>query len=95
MDLIFSFSPYEQQAIARARRVTIRQTSVRFAELEDLVIHKVVARRPRDLEDVQSVVLKNPNLDAGYTCMWLRELDPNGEQGYLDRFEAIWKHRAP
>ena len=37
-----------------------------FAAVEDVVIHKLVAGRPRDLEDVRSIVVKNPGLDRGY-----------------------------
>jgi hypothetical protein len=40
VDFILSFSPYERQAIERARLVTMGSTAVRFATAEDLVIHK-------------------------------------------------------
>lgn len=94
VDLIFSFSPYEQQAIQRSRLVTVGNTKVRYASVEDLVIHKVVAGRARDLEDVRSVLLKNPEMDADYARKWLREIDPNGEQNLLSSFENLWKQRG-
>lgn len=90
VDLIFSFSAYELQAIQRARVITVGQTHVRFASAEDLVIHKLVAGRPRDIEDVRSVVLKNPALDADYVRRWLRELDKGLEEGFASRFEELW-----
>lgn len=52
LDLIFSHSPYERGALERARVVRINNEEVRFAAAEDLVIHKMVAGRPRDIEDV-------------------------------------------
>lgn len=90
VDLIFSFSAYELQAIQRARQITVGKTAVRFASAEDLIIHKLVAGRPRDLEDVRSVVLKNPGLDAGYVRRWLREFDKDREDSLVARFEELW-----
>ena len=43
IDLIFSFSSYEQEAIQRAQIIRIGDTDVNYASLEDLIIHKMVA----------------------------------------------------
>jgi hypothetical protein len=94
VDLIFSLSPYERQAIQRGRPITVGKTAVRYASVEDLVIHKVVAGRARDLEDVRSVLLKNPEMDADYTRKWLREIDADGEKKLLANFEELWKQRG-
>src|SRR5208283_335358 len=51
IDLIFSFSPYEREAMDRVRRVSIGKSTVRFAAPEDVIVHKITAGRPRDLED--------------------------------------------
>jgi hypothetical protein len=45
VDFIFSFSPYERQAITRALLVPMGGYDVRFATAEDLVIHKIFAGR--------------------------------------------------
>lgn len=66
VDFIFSFSPYVQEALKRVRLVKIGTAEVRFVSPEDLIIHKVIAGRPRDLEDIKSVLLKNPGLDLVY-----------------------------
>lgn len=71
VDFIFSFSPYERQAIPRARRVLMDDVEVAFAALEDLIIHKMVAGRPRDLEDVAGLLHKNPQIDLAYVRTWL------------------------
>jgi len=75
VDFVFSFTDYERQAIGRSRPVEFGGVSVRFAAVEDVVIHKLVAGRPRDLEDVRSVVVKNPGLDCGYVEEWLGGFD--------------------
>lgn len=75
VDFVFSFSEYERQAIGRSREVRLGGSGVRFAALEDLVIHKLVAGRPQDVEDVRSILLKNPAFDREYLERWLAEFD--------------------
>lgn len=89
IDFIFSFSPYEKQAMKRANRVTIGRTEVCFASLEDFVIHKVIAGRPRDLEDVKTVLVKNPGSDFSYIRKWLKKFEEALHQTFLKRLEEI------
>lgn len=51
VDFVFSWTPYEREAIARARAVPVLGYPVRFAAPEDGIIHKAIAGRPRDWED--------------------------------------------
>jgi hypothetical protein len=64
---------------------------VRFASLEDLVIHKIVAGRPRDLEDIESVLLKNPRYDAAFIRECLKEFDLALDSDLTERFKSIKK----
>ncbi len=89
VDFIFSFSAYERQAIDRVRRVPIGQALVSFAAIEDLIIHKVVAGRPRDVEDVRSILLKKPPIDFSYICHWLGEFDRSLGEAFIQRFEQL------
>ncbi len=89
VDFIFSHFPYEQQAIARAREVTLGATAVRFASLEDVVIHKIIAGRGRDIDDVKAILLKNPNYDTGYITRWLKEFDQSLQEDFLGAFHKI------
>jgi len=92
VDFIFSFSPYEAVAIKRARKIRIMGVEVCFASLEDLVIHKIFSGRPRDLEDVRVILLKNPGIDAQYVRNWLREFDRAMDQkDFLETFEKIFE----
>ncbi len=71
VDFIFSTTPYEQQAIRRAVRVTLHGTEVPFASAEDLLMHKLFAGRPRDVEDALGVVRrKGAELDWDYLEHW-------------------------
>jgi predicted nucleotidyltransferase len=89
VDFVFSFSDYEKRAIARAASVEIKGTLVRFATLEDVVVHKVVAGRPRDLEDVKSIILKNPGYDRAYVERWLQEFDRSLGESHLSVFRGL------
>jgi predicted nucleotidyltransferase len=89
IDFVFSFSDYEKQAIARASSVEMRGVPVRFATLEDVIVHKVVAGRPRDLDDVKSIVLKNPGYDERYIEQWLQEFDRSLGEGHSAVFQAL------
>jgi predicted nucleotidyltransferase len=89
VDFIFSFSAYEHQAIQNARPVKMGSIDVFFASLEDLIIHKIIAGRPRDLEDVRSVILKNPDYMLDYIKKWLTEFDAALEGNFLGLFNNI------
>jgi hypothetical protein len=91
VDFIFSFLPYERQAIERAKDIKFGRTSVRFASLEDVVIHKVIAGRARDLEDVKFILLKNPSYDSVYVKKWLKAFDKSLEQHFLRVFRSVEK----
>ena len=75
VDLIFSFTPYESEAIRRAVGISFGGTTVRFATAEDLIIHKLVAGRPRDFEDVRGVLARHPSLDDAYLTKWMSAFD--------------------
>ena len=89
LDLVFSFSPYERQAMDRVRRVTFLGKEVCFASPEDLMIHKVVAGRPRDLEDVRVVQLKNPGMDRAYIEKWLKEFEKTLDRPLVENWKKL------
>ncbi len=91
VDFIFSFSPYERQAIERERDIFFGKTPVKFASLRDVIIHKMIAERPRDIEDVQSILLKNPGYNSQYIEKWLSEFDNALDKNYRERFTELIK----
>jgi hypothetical protein len=92
VDFIFSFTPYEQQAIKRSRRVKIKNRYVKFASVEDVIIHKIFAGRPRDIEDIRHVILKNPSIDRTYIRKWLRQFDKsNATACFTNDFNHVLK----
>ncbi|HDZ61850.1 MAG TPA: hypothetical protein ENH40_01735 [Nitrospirae bacterium] len=90
VDFIFSFRPYETEAIKRARKIPILGQEVCFASPEDVIIHKIFAGRARDIEDVRTILLKNPEINLQHIKDWLKEFDASSdEKNFLNIFEGI------
>ena len=92
VDFIFSFTSYEAQAIERANEVVLEDYTVRFASCEDVIIHKMVAARPVDQEDVRHMLAKNRDtLDPAYLKDWLVQFSQlEGHEQILRDFETLW-----
>ncbi|MBW2030666.1 MAG: nucleotidyltransferase [Deltaproteobacteria bacterium] len=90
VDFIFSWTPYESQAIERAHTVTIGGVPVRFAASEDVIIHKMLAGRPRDLEDVRTI-LRKQTVDVAYIRDWLPRFADVAGQDILETFEQLYR----
>jgi Nucleotidyl transferase of unknown function (DUF2204) len=90
VDLIFAALPYEEDAIARARPIKLKNGTVPVCSPEDLILHKIVSPRPRDHEDIEGVFrYRHKELDYGY-------LDPRVEEladALSDRNMLDWYHR--
>jgi predicted nucleotidyltransferase len=91
IDFMFSWSAYGQQALGRSRRLDLAGIPVKFAALEDVIIHKIIAGRPRDLEDVRLLLIKNPTFDQSYIQNWLQEFDEALGEGFGLRFQQVWQ----
>jgi len=91
VDFIFSFTPYEAQAINRAKEVSMEGYPVKFASCEDVIIHKMIAARAVDLEDVRHMLTKNrERIDLDYLRRTLGEFSNLPEhQRILEDFEDL------
>lgn len=75
IDFVFSLTGYERQAIDRGKIVSLGGTNIRFVSLEDLIVMKIFAGRPRDLDDVVGVIRRHPGFDRAYVEKWLNLFD--------------------
>jgi len=75
IDISFGIPGYEEDVIKRSVRHSPRKgLSYNLISAEDLIIHKCVAGRPRDLEDVESILIhKGLKVDVSYLRRWLGE----------------------
>jgi len=75
VDVVFARLPYEEHALARATIVKLGKQQFRVCTAEDLVVHKIISERPRDLEDVRHIIVRQrDNLDRDYLDPLVREL---------------------
>ena len=58
VDLIFAGTPYELEAISRANVTSLGGVDLPVVSAADLLIHKILAGRPRDMEDAESIALR-------------------------------------
>lgn len=56
VDLIFALLPYEEEAIKRAVRRKVGKHWVKVCAVEDLIIHKIISRRDKDIADVRQIL---------------------------------------
>jgi len=91
VDFIFSFSDYEKEALKKVKKIKIGKKYVNFSSLEDLIIHKIISGRPRDLEDIKNVLIKNRDFNKNYVKQWLKEFEKILDENLLDRFEDLLK----
>ena len=89
VDFILSWSAYEREAITRARDIKIGRVTVKFSSPEDLIIHKIIAGRQRDIEDIQAILLKNPAINRTFIKKYLAEFDASLGKDFQRSFQNI------
>ena len=75
IDISLGIPGYEEEAFERAVEIKFPEVGkLRLIGPEDLIIHKCVAGRPRDVEDVVGILVRQRlRLDLGLVRRWLTE----------------------
>jgi hypothetical protein len=97
LDVVLAGSGLEDEFLDRARAVDVGGTTVPLIDPEDLIIAKVLAGRPKDLEDATGVWhLLGREMDADRIRRVLRLLEEALSQSdLLPGFESIQRRRSP
>lgn len=83
-DFIVAQNPIEFAGLKRARLKSIWGVKVKIVTAEDLLVHKLLSERPRDLEDARGIVVRRGRrLDKEYVMCWLRKMDKLSSGSYL------------
>lgn len=70
-DLVLAETDYQREALARARTETIEEgAQVPVLRAEDVVVHRLIAGRPRDLDDIAEILATRRPLDESYVERW-------------------------
>ena len=95
IDVVFGTLPFEKEAIARSVGVPVAGTPVQFCTPEDLILHKVISDRQRDLEDARSITLRRLKLlDLTYLEPRIRELSDALERPDIWDSWTRWKKES-
>jgi hypothetical protein len=90
VDLAIGLSGFERQVIDRARPEELGSLRVPVATAEDLLVMKVLAARPRDMEDARAIVLKQgAELSWDYVLKTGKALEEAVGQDLLSQLSAL------
>lgn len=71
IDLSLGILPFEVEMVERSGMVEVGPVKMRLPTPEDLIIMKAIARRPKDLADIQSIAASHPDLDKERIQYWV------------------------
>jgi predicted nucleotidyltransferase len=73
VDIALGIPGYEEEVVRRVVTVTLPDNHcIRLISPEDLIIHKCIAGRSRDVEDIERVLVRQRlSVDVGYIRQWL------------------------
>jgi len=96
VDLTFGELPFERAAVANCENHDVGGIRVRLPRVEDLLVMKAIARRPKDLEDLQGLLAAHPELDVASARRWIREFAiAMSMPDMLREFDALLAQRPP
>jgi len=93
LDVSLAWLPFEIEALRRSESCDHAGITIRIPRPDDLVIYKLVAARPRDLEDAEKLLLLHgPGLDLQHIIATVREFaDALEDPGRIAALERLLK----
>lgn len=90
VDIVLAGPGLEELFLSRAQMHSVDGVQVPTARAEDLIAMKLLAGRPKDLQDVEAVVAAQPSLDVAMLAETLDLLEEAlGQSDLVPAFEAI------
>jgi hypothetical protein len=94
LDVTFGSLPFEQSAVQRGTVHSVAGVLVRLPRVEDLLVMKAVARRPKDLEDIDGLLDAHPEADVAEVRAWVGEFAAaTGMPDMLSKLDELLEHR--
>lgn len=92
-DIIIAKTPLEEAAVKRAHIRKINSIKARLISAEDLVVHKIISERPRDLQDLKGILSRQKGkLNTKYILQWLKKVAQlERKPDVLELFRALHK----
>lgn len=73
VDISMGLLPFEKEMVERGDIKSFANLSARLPTPEDLIIMKAIAHRPKDLEDIRTLVDTYPALDHRRIKFWVKD----------------------
>ena len=90
VDVILGALPFETEAVQHGIEVQLEDVTIRLPRVEDLLIMKAIAHRPRDLEDIEALLAANSTIDLVRVRRWVAEFARAATMPELiDEFERL------
>jgi hypothetical protein len=94
IDISLGGLSFEQDALARAQVHETGGVRLRLPSVEDLLIMKAFAHRPKDMEDIKGLLDAHPTADLKVVRQWVKEFaTAMSMPDLLDDFEKIVARR--
>jgi hypothetical protein len=73
VDISLGIMPFEEEMVERGNIKSFANLSARLPTPEDLIIMKAIAHRPKDLEDIRTIVDNSETLDIKRIERWVKD----------------------
>ena len=94
VDISLGGLAFEQQTIDRAQDYQVAGVRLRLPCVEDLLIMKAFAHRPKDMDDIKGLLDAHPQADLAIVRQWLKEFaTAMSMPDLVDDFEKIVARR--
>jgi hypothetical protein len=96
LDITFGGLPFEESAVENSQLHDVGGIHVKLPRVEDLLVMKAIARRPKDLEDIRGLLSAHPRADIAAARRWIREFSiAAGMSDMLLEFDRLVEQRRP
>jgi hypothetical protein len=96
LDVIFGGLAFEEAAVANCVTHQVGGVSVRLPRVQDLLIMKAIARRPKDLQDIEGLLAAHPEVDVAPVRQRVSEFaSAMSMSDMLDEFDKLVARRSP
>jgi hypothetical protein len=95
LDIMFTGLPFEREAVEKSGLHDVAGISVRLPRVEDLLVMKAIAGRPKDIEDIRGLLIAHPDADTAAARRWVREFATAAAMSdMLDQFDELLAERS-
>jgi Nucleotidyl transferase of unknown function (DUF2204) len=96
LDVTFGGLSFEQAAVANSEMHEVGGVRVRLPRVEDLLVMKAIARRPKDLQDIRGLLAAHPEADVALARKWVSEFSAAMSMSdMLEEFDKLIAQRKP